>query len=476
MIEVARIRIRRSNKIPKSNGSARVWTPACAPTTTTTTNNNNNNNRTFCRVAFGFAVWRQTFSKIMGRKNKKNKQNKQTQASAAPARIPKPIPQDAVQESPAPAPKPQALSAPEPKPKPKPTQSTESPSAEAGDEVTQASPSKQKFTCAKCKKVMTTPPEEEIRGLIVQVQCEHCQTANFLQYHCWACRTPLDGIDYNAKGVQGQCPECGAFNPAKKPRVKDSWDDCSNRCVDRIMFGFTAFIQPYCVYAQTMWIYPYILNSMDAHGSTLEKVLYGITLFVSAGTLFNYWSGVFTPIKLHRTPDRSEIRLKSRPETQELLNLTRYHYCQQCKAPRAPRDHHCNICRTCVPVMDHHCPFYGGSCVGRHNHRNFILFLLYMMLTTVWLATSTVANWKHLPSFPSWVFQREFSKKIMAHCARASPFCPMQYVSCQACHVATPLTLASRRFLCLTCFNRHLRSGISGRLRRYPCSALWSFS
>lgn len=427
--------------------------------------------------------------KTMGRKNAKQKK-----ASSAPARVPKPIPQEAVDASPAPAPKPKTSVA--PKPKPKLNQGTES----SGGKGTPGSPSKQKFTCAKCKKVMTTPPEEEIRGLIVQVNCEHCETANYLQYHCWACRTPLDGIDYKAKGVQGQCPECGAFNPAKKPRVKDSWDDCSNRCVDRIMFGFTAFIQPYCVYAQTMWIYPYIMSSMDAHGSTLEKVLYGITLFVSAGTLFNYWSGVFTPIKLHRTPDRSEIRLKSRPETQELLNLNRYHFCQQCKAPRAPRDHHCNICRTCVPVMDHHCPFYGGSCVGRHNHRNFILFLLYMMLTTVWLATSTVANWRHLPSFPSWVFQREFSKKIMAHCARASPFCPMQYVLLSCVHVwsnslthedsltKTHLLTHSRwshvvRLLrCTTCPNclllllLLLRSGTSGRLRTYPCSASSSFS
>jgi hypothetical protein len=252
--------------------------------------------------------------------------------------------------------------------------------------------------------------------------------ANFLQYHCWACQTPLDGIDYNKKGVQGQCPECQAFNPAKVPRKHDPCDDASNRCIDRIMFGFTAFIQPYCVYSQTMWIYPVLLANSDMKGGKLEMFLYAVTLFVSAGTLFNYWSGVFTKITLHKQPKRSEIRLKSDPNSQNKMSVAKWHYCAQCKAPRAPRDHHCNLCNTCVPIMDHHCPFYGGSCVGRHNHRNFILFLLFMMITTVWLATSTIAFFRYLPAFPSWIFQREFSRKIIKACSGASPFCPMRYI------------------------------------------------
>ena len=288
----------------------------------------------------------------------------------------------------------------------------------------------QKFRCANkdCEQILVTPPADEIRGQITQVTCKSCDTANYLQYHCWACNISLDGIDYTAKGVQGQCPDCGVYNPGKKPREKDSCDDASNRCIDRIMFGFTAFIQPYCVYSQLMWIYPFVLQSMNAQGSTLEKVLYGITLFVSAGTLFNYWSGVFTPVKLKKLPKRGEFEIESDPSTKGKLSMRKYHYCVQCKAPRAPRDHHCSICRTCVPIMDHHCPFYGGSCVGRHNHRNFILFLLYMMLTTTWLATSTAAFFNHLPGFPSFIFKREFSKKIMTECRGGSPFCPLSFV------------------------------------------------
>lgn len=50
--------------------------------------------------------------------------------------------------------------------------------------------------------------------------------------------------------------------------------------------------------------------------------------------------------------------------------------CEQCRARRPPRTHHCSVCRLCTPRMCHHCSVL-GVCIGAHNHKAFVLLLLY---------------------------------------------------------------------------------------------------
>ena len=60
-------------------------------------------------------------------------------------------------------------------------------------------------------------------------------------------------------------------------------------------------------------------------------------------------------------------------------NLIQWRYCFKCTSLRPPRAHHCSICGFCVMRMDHHCPWV-GNCVGIHNHKYFINFLVHALI------------------------------------------------------------------------------------------------
>jgi hypothetical protein len=64
-------------------------------------------------------------------------------------------------------------------------------------------------------------------------------------------------------------------------------------------------------------------------------------------------------------------------------------YCRKCNLPKPDRAHHCSTCGFCVLKMDHHCPWIGG-CVGFKNYKQFILFLLYGCLASIFGCVTTI--------------------------------------------------------------------------------------
>ena len=59
-------------------------------------------------------------------------------------------------------------------------------------------------------------------------------------------------------------------------------------------------------------------------------------------------------------------------------------YCPYCLVKRKFRSKHCLICLQCVDEFDHHC-FWVGNCIGKKNYTLFFIFLIYILLNTLFI-------------------------------------------------------------------------------------------
>ncbi|OAL48897.1 palmitoyltransferas-like protein PFA3 [Pyrenochaeta sp. DS3sAY3a] len=66
-------------------------------------------------------------------------------------------------------------------------------------------------------------------------------------------------------------------------------------------------------------------------------------------------------------------------------------FCNKCQSKKPDRAHHCSTCKRCVLKMDHHCPWL-ATCVGLHNYKAFLLFLIYLTFFC-WTCFAASATW-----------------------------------------------------------------------------------
>lgn len=64
-------------------------------------------------------------------------------------------------------------------------------------------------------------------------------------------------------------------------------------------------------------------------------------------------------------------------------------YCGSCASIKPDRAHHCSTCRRCILRMDHHCP-WTSTCIGLHNHKQFMQFLVSTLLYVVFVFVATI--------------------------------------------------------------------------------------
>lgn len=71
----------------------------------------------------------------------------------------------------------------------------------------------------------------------------------------------------------------------------------------------------------------------------------------------------------------------------KLPHSSKWHYCEMCVSYVPIRSWHCKVCKTCILKRDHHCLF-GGCCIGHFNARFFVMFLLYLLIGTLYCVVS----------------------------------------------------------------------------------------
>ncbi|KAF9072326.1 hypothetical protein BDP27DRAFT_1320730 [Rhodocollybia butyracea] len=122
--------------------------------------------------------------------------------------------------------------------------------------------------------------------------------------------------------------------------------------------------------------------------------------------LYNFWRSVsldpgFVP---NHQPDAVETLASEG-------RLNGQTFCVSCMARKPLRSKHCRVCNRCTARHDHHCPWV-WNCVGSNNHRQFLLFLLNLVIGIITFVYLTYQYFALTPTLP------------------ASPTCPLPDPAC----------------------------------------------
>ncbi|KAI8582090.1 hypothetical protein K450DRAFT_269546 [Umbelopsis ramanniana AG] len=189
-----------------------------------------------------------------------------------------------------------------------------------------------------------------------------------------------------------------------------------DRAINRIGPVFIAIalvLLAMCVFCYYLVVFPYTHRWSDA--GFLGKIYIATMLAWSAYMVycifFHYYMAIVTsPGNVLDRPgmdprlraDESDPAIAESHQQEDtetsirevLLELEEYSVypktCKKCHLPKPERAHHCSICNSCVLKFDHHCPWI-HNCVGHNNHRYFVLFMTYLVVSATYFA---LAAWR----------------------------------------------------------------------------------
>lgn len=210
---------------------------------------------------------------------------------------------------------------------------------------------------------------------------------------CWGCGLQLMLSSYSPVY---KCGYCGAISYTENlPGTHKKCSPCCSNffvCRDRFIVAVVIIIISAIIGGGVWAIFPVLFpnnNSWFYFHSCL-------TFCFSFNVLFNYAMAV----------GRKAGEVKKMPWGRaDIVNpnsLEQYTFCSKCVLPKPPGAHHCRQCKECVLEMDHHCPFI-GNCVGVSNQRHFVLFLIWVVSSFLYIVCLGSASLLYLqPSLFSW--------------------------------------------------------------------------
>ncbi|KAL5335409.1 DHHC palmitoyltransferase-domain-containing protein [Aspergillus crustosus] len=168
-----------------------------------------------------------------------------------------------------------------------------------------------------------------------------------------------------------------------------------------VLVGFILLIINFYKYSSSNCSWCYRLSCLVSSllvPYRLPSSILGVVLYLALN--ISYTAAVFTdpgsPLSGRSGNRRHEYSALPITELPEFTSYTvnsegQTRFCKKCQCPKPDRTHHCSTCKRCVLKMDHHCPWL-ATCVGLHNYKAFLLFLVYTSLFC-WVDFAVSAMW-----------------------------------------------------------------------------------